>query len=185
MIRDILPASDPRLRQVSKPVSKIDKKTLELISDLKETLLAQKDPEGVGLAAPQIGKNVRVFVAKIGKNLKVVINPQILHVEKIASRKIPARKGPKPASEKKDKRIMEGCLSLINFYGPLKRSEKIRLEYLGEDGKVKVETFTGFSAQIIQHEIDHLQGILFVDRLIEQKKPLFELVGDEWEKVEI
>lgn len=185
MVRDILPANDPRLRQISKPVGSVDKKTLSLINDLKDTLKVQKDPEGVGLAAPQIGKNVRIFVAKTGKTFKVIINPQILPIGKVSEKKTPDRKTSRSKGEKRGKRIMEGCLSLINYYGPLKRKEKIKLKYLTEEGKEKVETFTGFTAQIIQHEIDHLQGILFVDRLIEQKKPLYELAGDEWERVEI
>jgi len=62
MLREILNAKDPRLREVSKPVKAIDKKIKALVKDLKDTLVVQKDPEGVGLAAPQIGKNVRVFV---------------------------------------------------------------------------------------------------------------------------
>lgn len=174
VIRDILHARDPRLRVVSKPVRVVDKKIHDIIIDLKDTLVVQKDPEGVGLAAPQIGKNVRVFVAKTPKEIKVVINPKVLEIIK-----------GQPKKKKRGKKIMEGCLSLVNFYGPLKRPGKIKLGYTTEEGKEKVETFTGFAAQIIQHEIDHLNGILFVDRLIEQKKSLFELVNGEWEKVEL
>ena len=184
MIRDILPANDPRLRQISKPVENVDKKTLSLINDLKDTLEVQKDPEGVGLAAPQIGKNVKVFVVKTPKGVKVIINPKVLSVSKEPVKK--TRKGKKTRLDsRKARQVMEGCLSLINYYGPLRRPEKIKLSYLSEEGKEKTQTFTGFTAQIIQHEIDHLQGILFVDRLIEQKKPLYELAGGEWERVEI
>ena len=71
MIRKILRSGDPKLREISKPVTKIDLKILELIRDLKETLAIQKDPEGVGLAAPQIGKNLRIFVVNY-KNFKKV-----------------------------------------------------------------------------------------------------------------
>ena len=78
MIRKILPATDPRLRIKSKPVTKIDKKVLQLIQDLQDTLAVQKDPEGIGLAAPQIGKNVRVFVTNYKKFKRVVINPEII-----------------------------------------------------------------------------------------------------------
>lgn len=169
-----MPASDSRLRLKSKPVSVVDKKILTLIADLKDTLVIQKDPEGVGLAAPQLGKNVRIFVAQTPKGIKTIINPKIISISKGPSKK-----------KRKGKKIMEGCLSLINFYSPLRRPGKIKLKYLTEAGTEKIETFTGFTAQIIQHEIDHLNGILFVDRLIEQKKSLYELVGDEWEKVEI
>jgi methionyl-tRNA formyltransferase len=80
---------------------------------------------------------------------------------------------------------MEGCLSLPNFYGPLTRSPKIKVEYQNERGEKIKEFRSGFEAQIIQHEVDHLNGVLFIDRLLEQKKPLFELVNGEWEEVEL
>jgi peptide deformylase len=173
MIKPILPATDPRLRQKSKPVNKVDKKVLLLIKDLKDTLKVQKDPEGVGLAAPQIGKNLRVFIMKPGKEMKVVINPQIISEKKLKN------------SDKSKNRIMEGCLSLPHYYGPLKRSKKLTLKYLDEKGSEITEIFSDFDAQIILHEIDHLNGVLFVDRLLEQKKPLYELLDDGWEEVEI
>jgi len=80
---------------------------------------------------------------------------------------------------------MEGCLSLPHYYGPLKRSDHITLKYLSPEGKEVTEDFVGFTAQIVQHEIDHLNGILFVDRLLEVKKPLYKLEGDSWEEVEL
>ncbi len=177
MLREILNAKDSRLRVTSKPVKKIDKKITTLIKDLKDTLVVQKDPEGVGLAAPQIGKNVRVFVMMPEKDIKVVINPQIVSLENI--------KGRKAKPEKKAKKIMEGCLSLPHFYGPISRIKKVVIKYLDEEGKQIKETFEGMGAQIIQHEIDHLNGILFIDRLFEQKKPLYEYKDGEWEKVDL
>ena len=80
---------------------------------------------------------------------------------------------------------MEGCLSLPHFYGPLKRPPKIKIEYLDEDGNKKIDTFEGLEAQIIQHEIDHLEGVLFIDRLLEQKEKLYEYVDGEWEEVDL
>jgi peptide deformylase len=80
---------------------------------------------------------------------------------------------------------MEGCLSLPNYNGPLTRNNKITIKYLAETGEPRQESFEGFEAQIIQHEIDHLEGILFVDHLIKQNKPLYELVNGEWEEVEL
>lgn len=176
MVRKILLSSDPILRKKSKPVAKIDKKVKELIKDLKDTLSVQKDPEGVGLAAPQIGKNLRVFVAKYESFERVVINPEIVKIEKGAS-----GKGKK--SSKKE--ILEGCLSLPYYYGPLKRAPKITIGFLDEKGNPQTETFTGFHAQIIMHEIDHLEGILFIDHLIGEGKPLYKIEGDEWEEVEL
>jgi peptide deformylase len=175
MIQNIIRTTDPRIRTKSKPIVKVDKKINQLIKDLKETLKKQLDPEGVGLAAPQIGKNIQVFVMLEGNNIKTVINPKIIKVSTVL-------KNPK---NKMGRTIMEGCLSLPHFYGPIKRSQEITLEYLDEEGKTKTENFTGLSAQIVQHEIDHLNGIVFVDRLLEQKKPLYEYKHGEWEKVEL
>jgi peptide deformylase len=174
MIKKVVQAGDPILRKVSKPVGKIDKKILLLISDLKETLLAHKNPEGVGLAAPQIGKNLRIFAMRDGKILKIVINPEIISVSKM-----------KTITKKNNKdEILEGCLSIPHYYGPLRRGEKIKIKYLNEEGKKVTETFKNFPAQIVQHEIDHLNGFLFVDRLLEQKQPLYQITGDEVEEVD-
>jgi peptide deformylase len=172
MIRDIVPATDPKLRQKSKPIIKIDKKTLSLIKDMKDTLIAQRDPEGIGLAAPQIGKNVRIFIMMPDKDITVVINPNILEIT---------------LTEKKKRRsrLMEGCLSLPHYYGPLRRAEKVKLEYLNENGAIIKNEFTGLEAQIVLHEVDHLNGVLFVDRLLEQKKPLYEYKNGEWEEVQL
>lgn len=176
MIRKILLSSDPVLRRKSKPVAKVDKKVLDLVRDLKDTLAVQKEPEGVGLAAPQIGKNLRVFVANYKGFDRVVINPEVIKIEKDSAT------GDKKKSKKE---ILEGCLSLPYFYGPLKRAAKITIKYLDEKGKEITETFEGFNAQIIMHEVDHLNGILFVDHLLEEKKPLYKVDGDEWEEVEL
>ncbi len=159
MIKKVVQAGDPKLRKVSKPVDKIDKKILLLIADLKETLLAHKNPEGVGLAAPQIGKNLRVFVMRDGKEIKTVINPEIVSISKV--------KATKTKKENKNE-ILEGCLSIPHYYGPLTRGKEITIKYLNEDGQRIIESFKGFPAQIVQHEIDHLEGFLFVDRLLEQ-----------------
>ncbi len=175
MIKKVVQAGDPRLRKVSKPVNKIDKKILLLISDLKETLLAHKNPEGVGLAAPQIGKSLRVFVMRDGKEIKTVINPEIISVSKA--------KTTKAKKDSKDE-ILEGCLSIPHYYGPLTRGKEITIKYLNEDGQKIIETFKGFPAQIVQHEIDHLEGFLFVDKLLEQKRPLYQIKGDEIEEVD-
>ena len=177
MVRPILKSTDPRLREKSKRVEKTDKKVVALITDLKDTLKVQNDPEGVGLAAPQIGKNVRIFIFTKGKEMVTIINPEIIKISESIKKK------PKKADKKT--KIMEGCLSLPHFYGPLKRKDKITISYLDEGGKQKTDTFIDFDAQIVQHEIDHLNGILFVDRLLEQKKPLYEYVNGGWEKVEI
>jgi peptide deformylase len=172
MIQKIISVKDPRLREKSKNVFEIDKKVRSVIQDLKDTLNIQKDPIGVGLAAPQIGKNLRIFAVKPKDVASIIINPQILFVEK-------------NKTEVKEEKLMEGCLSLPNYYGPLKRPGLTKLNYLDENGNKITKVFQGFDSQIIQHEIDHLEGILFIDRLLEQKKPLYELINGEWEKVEL
>jgi peptide deformylase len=196
MIQKILQSGDPKLRDVSKPVACVDKKILSLVANLKDTLTVQKDPEGVGLAAPQIGKNLRVFVILDKGKLKTVINPEVIPSKltlKQSSNEIIGK--PKKSKTKKramnheprttSKNIMEGCLSLPNYYGPLRREKEITISYLNEVGEKVTETFTDFPAQIVRHEIDHLNGVLFIDRLLEQKKKLFKLESGEWEEVEI
>ena len=178
MVRKILDVKNPVLRLKSKPVKNIDKKIKKLIKDLKDTLAVQKDPEGVGLAAPQIGKNVQLFVVDYKGFNRTVINPKIVSKTKAKKRK-------KDKSDENKKKILEGCLSLPNFYGPLERSPKINVKYLDENGKDVTEKFEGFDAQIIQHEIDHLNGIVFVDKLLQQKQPLYELIDGEWHEVEL
>jgi peptide deformylase len=176
MIRKIVQSGTPSLRAKSKAVGSVDKKVKELIRDLKDTLAVQKDPEGVGLAAPQIGRNLQVFVCNYKKFNRVVINPKILSITDMT----------KAEKEKKSKKeILEGCLSLPYYYGPLKRAKKVTVEYLNEEGEKITEEFVDFDAQIILHEIDHLNGILFIDHLLEEKKPLYKVDGEEWEEVEL
>ena len=174
MVQKILRTTEPKLRLISKPVLAIDKKVLRLIQDLKDTLAMQKNPEGVGLAAPQIGVNLRVFLASYKNFQRVVINPEILEQSKIKSK-----------SKNSKSEILEGCLSIPHHYGPLKRSEKLKIKYKNENGKEIIETFTGFEAQIISHEIDHLNGILFIDHILKEKKPLYKLTGKKWEEVDL
>lgn len=182
MIQKIVPATDQKLRGITKRVLKFDKKAEQLIADLKDTLLAQKDPEGVGLAAPQIGKNVKVFAMKPSKraDITIIINPEL-----ISSKHDP--------TIKKSKEILEGCLSLPHYYGPLKRNNRIKIKHdlpvkssHGYTLKTVEEEFTDFEAHIVLHEIDHLNSTLFIDRLLEAGKPLYKLYKDgSWEEVEL
>lgn len=172
MIRKIVGVRNQKLREPSKKVVKVDKRVLGLVRDLKDTLLIQKDPEGVGLAAPQIGKNLRLFAMRHEGKVKVVINPKIVEISK---EKINA----------KESEIMEGCLSLPHYYGPLERAKKITIKYQTTGGIKKTESFEGFPAQIVQHEIDHLDGKIFVDEIIRQKLSLYKQEGDDWIEVEL
>ena len=174
MIRKIVQATDPQLRMLSKSVKKVDKKTQKIARDLVDTLVAQKDPEGVGLAASQIGIKMRMFAMEYKGGYKVIINPKILYISKIVKPK-----------KQKENGVMEGCLSIPNYYGPIKRASRLKLKYIDVEGKEKLEDFQYFPAQIVQHEMDHLDGVLFIDKLLEQKKSLYKLVDDGWEKVEL
>ena len=124
MVKKILRTTDPKLREKSKPVQKADKKLLDLIRDLEETLKAQNDPEGLGLAAPQIAVFQRVFILKATPKAKpqVFINPKIIKL----SKKTNDKKG-KPTP------LMEGCLSLPHYYGPVRRHNSITLKYFQID----------------------------------------------------
>jgi peptide deformylase len=175
MNRKIIDVKNPLLRRKSKEVKTIDKKILGLIADMRETLKAQKDPEGVGLAAPQIGKNLRIFLIYYNGIEHVIINPRIVSKPNTDI---------KTPYEGKNK-VLEGCLSLPHYYGPIKRAKKITLTYMDENGKTTTRDFKGFLAHIIQHEIDHLEGVLFIDRILEQKGPLYRFKGDDWEEVEL
>lgn len=174
---EIVDAQNPILRAKAKPVSKIDKRVKRLIAEMKALLVAQKDPEGVGLAAPQVGKSLQIFVMhypKIGLDKKVVINPKIKGVKNKPKKQV-----------SNDESVLEGCLSIPHYYGPLQRAKEVTIEYLGEDGKQKTETFKDFAAQIVLHEIDHLNGILFVDHIMKHGLPLYKIHGQEIEEVEI
>ncbi len=175
MILKIVDSKHPALRQKAKEIKKTDKKIKNLAQDLIDTLAAQKDPEGVGLAACQVGKPLAMFAFLDKDNkIKVVINPKVISYINAD-----------PKKQKKKDKILEGCLSLPNFYGNVKRPIKIVLEYQDLEGKKHQETFTNFQAHIIAHEMDHLNGILFTDHILKEKKPLFEYKNGEWEEVEI
>ena len=201
MIREIVNVKDPVLRKKAKPVRKIDKHIKGLFQDLKDTLSVQDDPEGVGLAAPQIGKSLQIFAMKPNKRVRIIINPKIIWIKDVQEKNNKSKnsKSSKKKSSKKatnsekatgpegntEPEVLEGCLSLPYYYGPIKKPNRIKISYLNEKGEKVEKIFKDFEAQIIQHEIDHLKGILFVDRLLEQKKPLYKVTGDEWEKVDL
>lgn len=176
MVLKFADIKDPILRQKAKPVGKIDKKIQQLIADMKETLRVQSDPEGIGLAAPQVGKSLQIFLVDFDKTKRVVINPKVLSVGKVPEI---------PKSKRVRNKTLEGCLSLPHYYGPITRADSIVIEYTDENGKKVKEEFTGFLSHIIQHEMDHLNGVLFVDHILDQKAPLYLFDGDEFEQVEL
>ena len=183
----ILTAPHPTLSQKAKPVLKIDKGAQRLIGEMKESLAYAKDPIGVGLAAVQVGKNLRIFIAKPGTKAVVftLINPKIItQKDKLsAATRLPkpGTGGQEPAEHKPlgHARKLEGCLSLPNIWGDVQRHDEIFLEYLDEGGKAHKRKFKGFLATIVQHELDHLNGVLFPKRVLEQKGTLYKSEKDE------
>ncbi|WIF94582.1 peptide deformylase [Caminicella sporogenes] len=145
-IRNIRKNDDPILRKVSKTVDKIDDKIKELIDDMAETMY---NADGVGLAAPQVGILKRVIVIDIGGGLIELINPEIL-------------------SEKGKQIDIEGCLSVPNVTGKVERPERVKVKGLDRNGEEVIIEAKGLLARAFCHEIDHLNGILFVDKLIEE-----------------
>lgn len=170
-MKTIVQAPHPVLSQTSKRVEKIDKHILQIIENMKVALSSAKDPEGVGLAAPQIGEPYRIFLAK--PNLKgktmVFINPEIINITAL----------PKKTAKKKGAQKLEGCLSLKDIWGTVLRAPNLTVKYEDEQGKSYQKKFTGFLSTIIQHETDHLNGILFPKRVLEQKGKLYHSSKDE------
>jgi peptide deformylase len=165
MILPIVKAPHPVLAKQAAPVKKIDKDILALVENMKETLLSCHDPEGIGLAAPQIGESLQLFIVKEDTNepFFVFINPTI----------VLSPLEPKSASSKKEKEKLEGCLSLGDVWGVVKRSPRLTCSWTDTTGLMHTQEFSGFFATIIQHEYDHLQGILFPKRTIEQNGRLY------------
>ncbi|MBI4084299.1 MAG: peptide deformylase [Candidatus Levybacteria bacterium] len=170
----IVQAPNSVLSAIAKPVSKIDKDLLLLIKNMEKALIAAKDPEGVGLAAPQVGKSLQLFIVKEAKNapLLVFINPR-LHISKNAKLLLPKQEKSEK-EEIEDGVKLEGCLSLKDVWGVVGRYEKVELSFLDEHGKHYTKSFDGFLATIIQHEVDHLHGIIFPKRVLEQKSKLYK-----------
>jgi peptide deformylase len=171
----IVQAPKPVLASVANPIQKIDKTITALIKEMTESLLHAKDPEGVGLAAPQVGKSLQLFIIKESRKdpLLVFINPELIipKGEKLASN---------DESDKEHHEVkLEGCLSLQDIWGIVHRYPKVEVAYMNEKGEKRRDVFDGFMATIIQHEFDHLQGILFPRRVLEQKGQLYKSVKNK------
>jgi len=163
----IIQAPNPILFKKTRPVLKIDKKIKKLIENMKKTLLAQIDPPGVGLAANQVGIDLSLFIMKKTKKSPffIFINPKIVKTvfeEDSLYKKKPIK--------------LEGCLSVPKIWANIKRAQRLLLEYQTDDESFekKQAWFSGLEAVIIQHEVDHLEGIIFTQRAIAQNQPLYE-----------
>lgn len=145
MVYEIKKYGEGVLREVAQEVEKIDDEILEILDNMVETM---REAKGVGLAAPQVGISKRMFVCDQGDGVvRKVINPVIT-----------------PLTENLME-YEEGCLSVPGIYKRVQRPEKIKIEYLNEEGERVTEEVEGFLAIIMQHEFDHLDAILFVDKI--------------------
>jgi len=152
-VRPIRTVPDPILRQRAKRIKKIDKSVHKLISDMRDTLEAAN---GVGLAAPQVGVSLRLIVISIPVEDQeneeyCLINPEVVR-----------RTG--------ERVVREGCLSIPEYVGEIKRSEHVRVKGIDASGKEQRLRAEGLLAQALEHEIDHLNGVLYVDHLESQDK---------------
>lgn len=147
-IRNIRTIGDDILRKKCRMVDEINDRILTLIKDMQETMYAA---DGVGLAAPQVGILKRIAVVDVGEGPINLINPEIIETE----------------GEYLDE---EGCLSIPGEQGPVLRPEKIKVKTLNEKGEELIIEAEGLFARAICHELDHLDGVLFVDKVIERKE---------------
>jgi len=154
-VLDILEVPDPRLTRRCAPVERIDADLLRLLDDMLETMYAAP---GIGLAAPQVGVLKRAFVADLGEEGRreplFLINPEIVW-----------RSPGTTVAE-------EGCLSLPKQFGEVERADAVRLRHLDREGRTQEIGADGLLARCLQHEVDHLDGILFVDHLSALKRHL-------------
>lgn len=166
----ILNAPAEVLSKKAEKIRSVDDSIISLIEDMVKALESATDPIGVGLAAPQVGKSLQLFITKpkINSKVSVFINPQIIDQK-------PPLKNKKGQRHKK----LEGCLSLKDIWGEVSRSSQVTVRYLDEKGKEYTKVFNGFMATIVQHEIDHLDGTLFPKRVLEQNGTLYKSERDE------
>jgi peptide deformylase len=151
MILSILEYPDPRLRKVATPVVEFGPDLVRLVRDMAETMYAAP---GIGLAATQVDVHKRVIVIDISEardDLEVLVNPEILEAEGEAE-------------------CEEGCLSVPGYYDKVTRAAKVRVRAQNEHGQTREFTADGLLAVCVQHEMDHLEGKVFVDRLSSLKR---------------
>ncbi|PWE32410.1 peptide deformylase [Maritimibacter sp. 55A14] len=156
-LRDILIHPDPRLKKICAPVAEVTAETRRLADDMLETMY---DAPGIGLAAPQVGVLDRLLVMDCEKgedatpDPRVLINPEITWTSEALNT------------------YEEGCLSIPEQYAEVTRPAEVRVRYLDIDGKPREEEFAGLWATCVQHEIDHLNGRLFIDYLSALKRQM-------------
>lgn len=168
----IVTMPNPVLINPAKTITVFDKKLHLLIKEMEKTLLATKRPKGVGLAAPQIGEPLRLFLTKPTPKatIRTFINPEIIGTSDQTN----------DQSETDENNVpLEGCLSIPTIWGHVTRAQTLTLRYQDQNGLAHEEIFEGFLATIIQHETDHTNGILFSQRVIEQHQTFYQTVTDK------
>lgn len=158
-VLEILKLPDERLKQVSEPVESFDAELRAFVADLEDTRLA--GPAAVGIAAPQVGRHQRILIVDVSGRPKtsshghlVLINPEITHWEGFEIGR-------------------EGCLSVPDYTGNVIRATRVKLRAQGLEGESRVLEMEGFEARAVQHEMDHLDGLLFVDRVVSRRTDLY------------
>ncbi len=181
----IITAPHQTLRAKAAPITKLDNKTIKFLNNLKKTLDKQRNPTGVGLAGNQVNKKLRAFAIReinADKNqvetvsIQVIINPKIIKHSESTS-----------LGRNEEEPDLEGCLSVPQIYGPVPRWDWVELEFqiMDNDSLVdKKKRFTDYPARVVQHELDHLNGILFTDHLLEHDLPAYIQENGELEKLE-
>jgi len=155
-VHNIVLLADPVLRQKAEPVKEVDEDIRHLLDDMVETMY---DAVGIGLAAPQIGISKRLIVMDCAKDdnppeIWKMVNPEIIRRSDETSK------------------IEEGCLSIPGYNGDVARPAEVDVRYLDSDGNLQEMTATGLLAACVQHEIDHLDGVLFIDHLSRLKRDM-------------
>jgi peptide deformylase len=153
VVMKVIYVGNPVLRLVSEEIEVFDAELKDFVQELVKTMYTE---DGVGLAAPQIGVSRRVFVYDAGFGIQIVINPEFLWL-----------------SEEKVK-MEEGCLSVPGIYADVLRPARVKLRYRDLEGNHHEEELEGYPARIVQHEADHLDGVLFIDHLAPARRALLK-----------
>lgn len=155
----ILTVPNPFLRQKSKPVAKIDNRIRQLVAQMREFIRKGESnrKKGVGLSAPQIGQLLRIIMVWSAGSQKflAMVNPEIIW------------------RSKRTRLGLEGCLSVPGIWGKVRRFSVIKIRYQTPAGQIVIRKFRGLTGVVVQHETDHLDGILFIDRVLGQKGKLY------------
>lgn len=157
MKRDILIHPDPRLKKVCAPVSDLSDELRKLADDMLETMY---DAPGIGLAAPQVGVLSRLIVLDCVKEEGETPRPLVMFNPEVVE------------SSDETNTYEEGCLSIPDQYGDVTRPKEVEVNWLDQNGNLRSETFDGLWATCVQHEIDHLNGKLFIDYLSPMKRQM-------------